>query len=440
MVFLYILLFILFLSILIVVHEAGHLTAAKIFKVYCLDFSIGFGPAFFHKKRKNGETYFSLRCIPFGGFVSMYGEGVELPDGQEVPITRSLEGIRKWKQAIIMAAGVFMNVILAIVIFFISNQACVHYTYYLRLVDPIKENTLAYNAGMVVDNDNLLYNSPVLTSSGESTTCYQFDLTDATITYSDGSSLTDVSYVLDTSAFTMDKRDYEDICGFYETYMYQPKEGEPQKMANLAKPISLAGDNNKKVTSVSFTICTCPMIDDPNTGSKKFDDDDPAKIKHYRFENVAISQDTHKFETPLGLTMLREDEWYSFPKAFNQTFVDFADASSALFRGLGTLFTPDGWKQVGGIVAIGVMTSNTLANQGIARFLYIWGFISINLAIVNLLPFPGLDGWQLVVLGVEGVTRKKIPTKVKSIVSFVGIALLFVLMILIIVKDIIMLI
>ena len=55
MTFLYILLFILFLSILIVVHELGHLTAAKFFKVYCMDFSIGFGPALIHKKRKNGD-------------------------------------------------------------------------------------------------------------------------------------------------------------------------------------------------------------------------------------------------------------------------------------------------------------------------------------------------------------------------------------------------
>lgn len=51
----YIVLFILCLSVLIVVHEAGHFAMAKAFNVYCLDFSIGFGPALFHKKRKMGK-------------------------------------------------------------------------------------------------------------------------------------------------------------------------------------------------------------------------------------------------------------------------------------------------------------------------------------------------------------------------------------------------
>ena len=53
-----IILFIVCLSTLVLIHEAGHLAAAKIFKVYCADFSIGFGKAFLHKKRKKGETYF----------------------------------------------------------------------------------------------------------------------------------------------------------------------------------------------------------------------------------------------------------------------------------------------------------------------------------------------------------------------------------------------
>ena len=98
---LYILLFIVCLSFLIVIHELGHFTAAKIFKVYVMEYSIGFGPALIHKKRKTGETYFSLRIIPFGGYVSMYGEGVELPEGQVIDESRSLEKAKAWKRAII---------------------------------------------------------------------------------------------------------------------------------------------------------------------------------------------------------------------------------------------------------------------------------------------------------------------------------------------------
>jgi regulator of sigma E protease len=66
----------------------------------------------------------------------------------------------------------------------------------------------------------------------------------------------------------------------------------------------------------------------------------------------------------------------------------------------------------------------------------LWGLISVNLAIFNLLPFPGLDGWQLLVTAIEGISRKKVPTKVKSIISAVGLVLLFGLMIFITIKDI----
>ena len=89
MVVVYILLFIVCLSLLIMIHELGHFTAAKIFKVYVMEYSIGFGPALIHKKRKDGETYFSLRAIPFGGYVSMFGEEVQLEEGQTIDKSRS---------------------------------------------------------------------------------------------------------------------------------------------------------------------------------------------------------------------------------------------------------------------------------------------------------------------------------------------------------------
>ena len=72
----------------------------------------------------------------------------------------------------------------------------------------------------------------------------------------------------------------------------------------------------------------------------------------------------------------------------------------------------------------------------VATFIYLWGLISVNLAIFNLLPFPGLDGWQLLVLIVEGITHKKIPDKAKNIVSFIGLVILLGFMAFILFKDV----
>ena len=90
-----------------------------------------------------------------------------------------------------------------------------------------------------------------------------------------------------------------------------------------------------------------------------------------------------------------------------------------------------------GIVGIFDMTANLYGSYTFATYLYFWGLISVNLAIFNLLPFPGLDGFALLVTVIEGITKKKIPTKVKGIMSAVGLVLLFGLMIAIVVLDII---
>ncbi len=105
--------FILILSVIIIIHELGHLLTAKYFHVYCQEFSIGMGPVIY--KHQGKETAFSIRALPLGGFVSMAGE--EGVDDESIPFERTLKGIAWWKQVIIMAAGAIMNVLLAWILF-----------------------------------------------------------------------------------------------------------------------------------------------------------------------------------------------------------------------------------------------------------------------------------------------------------------------------------
>ena len=113
-----IVIFIVSLGALIVIHELGHLSTAKLFKVYCYEFSVGMGPALFKHKRKGGETIFSVRALPIGGYVAMAGEDMDDSEKDSdhsevvVPKERTIEGIARWKRVIIMGAGVFLNFIL----------------------------------------------------------------------------------------------------------------------------------------------------------------------------------------------------------------------------------------------------------------------------------------------------------------------------------------
>lgn len=410
-----ILLFILSFSILIVVHELGHLTAAKIFKVYCFDFSIGFGPAFVHVKRKKGETYFSLRAIPFGGYVSMYGEESETPEGIDVPIERSIEGVKKWKKAIIMGAGIFMNALLAIILFYTSAQFFPNQTIYINVIE-VSENSIAERAGLqsddiisyvdlseIMDEDQLKL---------ETESLYYFDV-EGTAFFASGGTQT-IRVGMTTNNITPTSLDLNSFIKAYQvTY-----ENNKIIYSNVL--------NYPDIASINFNINTI----------EKDADDEISLIAHSVTLNVIEEEKTKSFE-PLGISFYLDSHSNSFPEAIKQTFVDFGESSILIFQSVGNLLVGKGWADVGGPVAIYGVTTSVLQNYGVGTFIYMWGVISVNLAIINLLPFPGLDGWHLLVVIIEGITRKKIPNKVKNIVSFIGIVLLFALMIIILLKDII---
>lgn len=109
--------FILMIGFLIAIHELGHLIAAKWAGVYCYEYSIGMGPLLYKHQFK--ETQFSLRLIPIGGYVAMAGEdeanNEAYPD-VDVPQGRRLYEVKKWKQIIVMLAGVTMNLVVAFVL------------------------------------------------------------------------------------------------------------------------------------------------------------------------------------------------------------------------------------------------------------------------------------------------------------------------------------
>ena len=111
-----IIVFFLILGAIVLIHELGHFLTAKLFGVYCAEFSIGMGPKLFSKKK--GETEYQIRALPIGGYVAMAGE-TDQEDNEimkDVPYERTLKGIKTWKKCIIMLAGVFMNFVLALVL------------------------------------------------------------------------------------------------------------------------------------------------------------------------------------------------------------------------------------------------------------------------------------------------------------------------------------
>ena len=522
MTFLYILLFIVCLSTLIMVHEAGHLMTAKIFKVYCFEYAIGFGPRLLSFKRKNGETRFSIRAIPFGGFVSMYGEAELVPeDVGPIDESRSINHIAKWKRAIIMTAGIIMNFVLALVIFFIYEFAFPAYTArvaHITVKEKINnQTTIAYNAGLrskdylytpTLGNYIFYDDEAVITRNDESTVKVYFGYDYSTITLKDQAiysravafqrqnygeitlDYTDISYEEALNGdFSGDEVVINRISGYIGAYAANEIKGDKNNYLLRVAILENYLDKAEKAVYADYVMSKdeynarfkyvpvgafITFVGDFSTDSygnfiqaKQFATSYPLISTGNMFNSktgVALNKfnstvyvlnevnnnykgDPISFECPissngkpdkqLGLYMQLDSHQNSYGTAVGNTFKDFGNAATLIYRGLGSLFTKEGIGNIGGIIAIGVSTTQILQTEGFGLFLFYWALISVNLGIVNLLPFPGLDGWHFLVTIVEGITHKEIPSKVKNIISAIGIVILLTIMVLILIKDII---
>ena len=107
-------LFIILLGSIIFIHEGGHFLFAKLTGIYVYEFALGMGPKLFSFKK--GETVYSLRLIPIGGFCQLAGEEGEVED---LPRDRTLPGKKPWQKFLVMFFGAGFNFISAILVLFL---------------------------------------------------------------------------------------------------------------------------------------------------------------------------------------------------------------------------------------------------------------------------------------------------------------------------------
>lgn len=395
------LVFILGLSILIMVHELGHFLCAKAFNVYCHEFSIGMGPVVV--KTQKGETQYSIRALPIGGFVSMAGEGVDEAtnikqnDGNEVidadnqaetlveekpniPYERTINGIAAWKRFIVIAAGVIMNFIFSFIFLFIYLLSTGMPDGDVRLI--AEKDSIAYKAGITneirVNGIEIIHVSP----DGSE---------DVFITMSDAYGVDSLNVYLTNSSNKIKEQKIENM---NQCVVFRYLEDGENKLSNrVCRPFSTV--TNQENNTQEYT-----------------------------------SKDLFGIQIGEHLSSI------SAGKAFVEAGKMEWELGTLIFKSLGTLFTKEGFSQVSGVVGI-FSVSKQFQQMGFGYYMYFLGFISVNLGVMNLLPIPGLDGSQLIVIGIEGVTRKKISNRIKAIINGVGLVFLLLLMGVIMIKDII---
>src|SRR3990167_8711748 len=115
--------FIAVLAVLVLSHEFGHFIAAKKFNMRVDEFGFGFPPKLFGIKK--GETMYSFNLLPIGGFVRIFGENpVSESDNEtisEVDLNQIFYKQKAWKRALVLCAGVFMNLFVAYILFSVTH-------------------------------------------------------------------------------------------------------------------------------------------------------------------------------------------------------------------------------------------------------------------------------------------------------------------------------
>ena len=344
---------ILLFSFLIFIHELGHFAAAKLSGVQVNEFALFMGPAIY--KKQVGETLYSIRTIPIGGYCAMEGED------EDTGNPRSFQEAALWKRLVILVAGAAMNFVAGVVLMAIVYAPAQQFV--VPVVDSFEEGCLLE----AKDGD------------------FGFKIGDRILEI-DGEKIytsSDFSLIL-----SLNPGEIHDVTVL--------RNGERLGLEGMALRKAEFPDGNGGTSmryGFSFSL-------EDATFANKLD---------YAWKNTLNTVRTVR----LSLQMLLSGQ--------------------------------AGLSDMGGPVMIvdqmaEVAASSPTALDALLNMLYFGAFIAINLAVMNLLPIPALDGGRvaglLITAAIEAVTRKKLDPKYEGYIHGAGMLLLLGLMVLIMFKDI----
>lgn len=401
---------ILFLLV-ILIHEFGHFIFAKKFGVKVNEFSIGMGPKLCGWGK--GETKYSLRLFPIGGYCAMEGEDEESAD------ERAFNNKKVWQRFIIIVAGAIFNIILGF-IFVIIIQA----------QEPAyASRTIGGFLPTVIEQSEYLE-----TSASDAQFYFRPDAESEE--YLRIVSEEEYANADDTSALTT----YAQVKDEKEGYFYRSAKSEA---TGLMLNDQIREVNGYKALCFDDAYFAMSLDDDGVMDFTVERDGELVELKGVTFDRVAgdgIAEgqmitvlDFQVYGVPRTFKTVLQSTWLR-----SQYFVRSVYVS--LFRiitgrsGFGELSGPVGIaSMIGEVAEMGFAESFI---SGINNILYIMALIAFNLGIVNLLPLPALDGGRLVFLIIEGLRGKPIDPKHEGVVHFIGMMLLLLLMVVITYQDI----
>ena len=414
------------LSLLIICHEFGHFITAKIFKTKVEKFFLFFDPWFHIFSFKKGETEYGIGWLPLGGYVKIAGmvdESMDTESMKKDPQPWEFRSKPAWQRLIIMLAGVIVNVILAMSIY---AMVAFHWGSSYLPVENLKEGISVDSLGLAVGLQN---GDKIKLVNGEKVDDYNKVL--ITLLLNDPKSLTVERNGKDTTVVLSDENIAEILKG--EHYFISPR--YPFQIAEMPEesPAKAAGFQvNDFIIAVNDVNCQyfSEVRDAIHNNINKevtfrvLRGSDSLNISMTIPEDGKIKVMTEPPTKFLEIATIQYGFCESFPVGISRGW----EKTKEYVKQFKLIFNPDteAYKSVGSFIS---MAKIFPGSWDWYSFWNLTALFSIMLAVLNVLPIPGLDGGHALFTIIEMITGKQPSLKFQEVTQTIGMILLLLLMV-----------
>ena len=427
--------FLTLISVITAIHEAGHYSMARFFKVTILDFSIGMGKSL-KSWRDKANTEFHLRMLPIGGFVKMKGED-ESRDAED-----SFSSKKYYQKVLILLAGPLANFLLAIIL--LTGLNIYGNTAISSLVGFVDKESPSYEAGFKKDDLIIKIDSYEVSTRSDAQMALSRRLGETgDIIFQVRSSDREKSLKIPINSWLQGEEPSDLLKNLGINVPIKPIIGKiltnsPAEISGLKKNDEILEIDNEVVSSWSEIK---NKIND-NLGL-------PSDFKIKRDEEIIFLSISPEFSdeknewligisasnkiSPEALVFQREAPLSALSKATIQTFNVVNDSFEFLYKMIIGYVSP---KNLGGPVMIGQFAGESLIYGGLYSFLLLVSYVSIGLGVINLVPIPILDGGQILILTIERLKGSPLSPTVLDFTYRFGISAVILLMVFAFMNDI----
>lgn len=431
----YIIGFIILIMVITAIHEAGHYSVARFFKVTILDFSIGMGKSL-KSWKDSSNTEFHIRALPIGGFVRMKGED-ESQSSKD-----SFSSKKYYQKVLILLAGPLANFILAIIL--LTGLNIYGNSSLSSLVGYVEENSPSYDAGFQEGDLILEIDSYRVFTRSDAQMALSRRLGETgNINFLMMSDNSQKSLDISIESWLQGEEPSDLLRHLGINIPIKPIIGQvlvdsPADVSGLKANDEIMEINNELVSSWSEIKGKI----NNNLGL-------PASFKIKREDKIIFLSALPKFSdeskewlvgisasnkiAPEALIYQRDNPLNAFMKASIQTYNVINDSFEFLYKMLTGYVSP---KNLGGPVMIGQFAGESLIYGGLYSFILLIGYVSIGLGVINLVPIPILDGGQILILSIERIKGSPISPKILDFTYRFGVSAVVLLMIFAFMNDI----